>query len=170
MKFSRHASGTVVIVCLAAVSTSVSAKDSLTSRGSVQISVTIPPRIDVVAAERAPAVVPRGHGSVLRPFCLAGNSKEATYSLTLLPGGQTTANSLPSDRVNAIPVAFELHGVTSDGVRVVSSKRAEGLRPGNLGSCGDGTEGASTLTMRTRTSAKLPTTVTEVVTLLIAPD
>lgn len=169
MKKSTHIGTAVLASCIAAVPTSLSAKNPQTSRASVLISVTIPPRLNVVADERASAIEQDKRGSVSLPICVIGNSPEITYSLTLLPSGQTGTDSWSIGDAATLPFRVELSGGGVDNM-LVPGAPVPGFQASTVGTCAARADRSARLMIRAAGSAKPLNAVTAPFTLLIAPD
>lgn len=136
------------------------------SRGSVKISITIAPRVNVAALEHALNDVGSRGGWGTEPSCVIGGASEAPYFLTFVLA--RTAQSEPSDRPGTEGVIRVGAGTYST---VVPSETAgAGCQWERGATCTGLSEGTSVTTARTADPAMWPDSFAGPVTLLITPQ
>lgn len=145
MQTIRLASKLILLAVMPLVSSGAAAGElGATSRASVAISVTIPPRLSVRAMHSAQLSETE---SPSRQFCVLSKGIE-TYSVTLLPSQPGSDAGRSSSRVNsAVVVAWSDGERGHSPAKVSAGTTVSGFRAGTPDTCQRGDVGAAELKM-----------------------
>lgn len=173
-----HVRQALIFSAFAAGSADASAGEpGQTSRTSISISLTVPPRLHVEGLGDSEIKDLLSRGSLSQQVCVVTNSPESTYSVSLLDA-ENGIDASPENSGAGIPVSVEWSGqgqgagaAYTRGVQIAQGKTATGLKASSSSGCHIDGNGGAKLTVQPNHRPELALNQSvPPLTLLIAPD
>ncbi len=142
-----------------------------TSKASVFISVTIPPRLAVREVASMPASTPAPSEAQSRQFCVMSNGVDR-YSVTLLSSQQAMERQAAGAPNDSSLASIAWGGGQSGGTQaqIRQGETVSGFKAGTAGACNPGRFGAAKLRVTSQQSSLPANGIWNPVTVLIAAD